>query len=116
MSYEHNALSSPPGKPDFSRCAPAAGKRQERNSALRVCENFLDAVGMTPLIYLRRASLETHCDIFAKCEFLNPGGSVKDRPAKYILQQAEKEGETATQSTETQCDTQGEVGSGEPRR
>ncbi|CBZ56285.1 Cysteine synthase, related [Neospora caninum Liverpool] len=108
MSYEHNALSSPPGKPDFSRCAPAAGKRQERNSALRVCENFLDAVGMTPLIYLRRASLETHCDIFAKCEFLNPGGSVKDRPAKYILQQAEKEGETATQSTETQCDTQGE--------
>ncbi|EPT25274.1 putative O-acetylserine (thiol) lyase 2 [Toxoplasma gondii TgCatPRC2] len=93
-SAEQSTISSPePGNPNFSRGALAAGKRRrERTSALRVCENFLDAVGMTPLIYLRRASQETHCDIFAKCEFNNPGGSVKDRPAKYILEQAEKEG------------------------
>ncbi|PHJ25312.1 o-acetylserine lyase 2 [Cystoisospora suis] len=72
--------------------AAALQRRSGRNPALRVCKDFLDAVGMTPLIYLRKASQEARCDIYAKCEFDNPGGSVKDRPAKYILQQAEREG------------------------
>lgn len=74
--------------------AGALRRRSGRNPALRVCKDFLDAVGMTPLIYLRRPSQEAKCDIFAKCEFNNPGGSVKDRPAKYILHQAEREGES----------------------
>ncbi len=46
---------------------------------------FLDAVGNTPLIRLRRASERTGCTIYGKAEFMNPGGSVKDRAAKYIL-------------------------------
>jgi cysteine synthase A len=50
--------------------------------------NFLDAVGETPLIRLRLASEQTGCDILGKCEFMNPGGSVKDRAAKFILADA----------------------------
>ncbi len=43
------------------------------------------AIGNTPLLRLRRASEETGCEILGKAEFLNPGGSVKDRAAKYML-------------------------------
>lgn len=45
----------------------------------------MDAIGNTPLIRLRQASELTGCDIFAKAEFMNPGGSVKDRAAKAIV-------------------------------
>ncbi|MGY6555358.1 MAG: cysteine synthase A [Wenzhouxiangella sp.] len=47
--------------------------------------DFLHAVGNTPLIRLRLASALTGCEIYGKCEFMNPGGSVKDRAAKYML-------------------------------
>ncbi|PIQ38430.1 MAG: cysteine synthase A [Lysobacterales bacterium CG17_big_fil_post_rev_8_21_14_2_50_64_11] len=46
---------------------------------------FLDHIGNTPLIRLRAASERTGCEIFGKAEFMNPGGSVKDRAAKYLL-------------------------------
>ncbi len=54
--------------------------------------NFLEAVGQTPLIRLRLASQLTGCDIYGKCEFMNPGGSVKDRAAKYMLLDAMEAG------------------------
>jgi len=54
--------------------------------------DFVDAVGNTPLIRLRRASEATGCEIYGKAEFLNPGGSVKDRAAKYMILDAEKRG------------------------
>ena len=50
---------------------------------------FLDAVGNTPLIKLRKASELTGCNILGKAEFMNPGGSVKDRAAKAIVLDAE---------------------------
>src|SRR3954471_24575164 len=53
---------------------------------------FLDSIGNTPLIRLRRASEETGCDIYGKAEFLNPGGSVKDRAALAIIEDAESKG------------------------
>lgn len=53
---------------------------------------FVDAVGNTPLIRLNSFSEETGCEILGKAEFLNPGGSVKDRAALYIIQEAEKVG------------------------
>ena len=56
-----------------------------------VRSDFTDAIGRTPLIRLRRASELTGCTILGKAEFLNPGGSVKDRAAKYILLDAEAE-------------------------
>ena len=43
--------------------------------------NFIEGIGNTPLVKLRAASEITWCNIFGKAEFLNPGGSVKDRAA-----------------------------------
>jgi cysteine synthase A len=54
--------------------------------------DFLDAVGNTPLIKLRKASELTGCNILGKAEFMNPGGSVKDRAAKAIVLDAEAGG------------------------
>ena len=54
--------------------------------------SVLDAIGNTPLIRLRRASEETGCTILGKAEFLNPGQSVKDRAALFIIRDAEKRG------------------------
>ena len=53
---------------------------------------FIDLIGNTPLVRLRKASEETGCTILGKCEFLNPGGSVKDRAALYIVRDAEAHG------------------------
>ena len=54
--------------------------------------DFLESVGNTPLIKLRKASELTGCNILGKAEFMNPGGSVKDRAAKAIVLDAEKRG------------------------
>ncbi|MBM3580633.1 MAG: cysteine synthase A [Alphaproteobacteria bacterium] len=59
---------------------------------MQVRDGFLDTIGDTPLIRLRRASEETGCTILAKAEFLNPGSSVKDRAALAIVQDAEHKG------------------------
>jgi cysteine synthase A len=61
--------------------------------ARNIAQNLLDAIGNTPLIRLRKASELTGCTILGKCEFMNPGGSVKDRAAKYIILDAEARGE-----------------------
>lgn len=53
---------------------------------------FVDAVGNTPLLRLGGLSRETGCEILAKAEFMNPGGSVKDRAAKWIVLDAEERG------------------------
>ena len=50
-------------------------------------------IGNTPLLYLREASEQTGCQIYGKAEFLNPGGSVKDRTALGIIRDAEQRGE-----------------------
>jgi len=55
---------------------------------MRIAPDFPAAVGGTPLIRLRRASEETGCEILGKAEFMNPGQSVKDRAALYILKDA----------------------------
>src|SRR6186997_2501351 len=55
-------------------------------------EDVLAAIGNTPLIKLHRASEATGCAILGKAEFLNPGGSVKDRAALYIIKDAEERG------------------------
>ncbi len=55
-------------------------------------EGFIGTVGNTPLIRLGKLSAETGCEILGKAEFLNPGGSVKDRAALYIIRDAERRG------------------------
>src|SRR5258708_540386 len=57
-----------------------------------ISDGFVGSVGNTPLIKLRRASEMTGCTILGKAEFLNPGGSVKDRAALYIIKDAEERG------------------------
>ena len=59
---------------------------------MNVCAISIEAIGRTPLIRLRRASELTGCEIYGKAEFLNPGGSVKDRAALYIVKDAEERG------------------------
>ena len=59
---------------------------------MHVCASTLEAIGRTPLIRLRHASESTGCEIYGKGEFLNPGGSVKDRAALYIVKDAEERG------------------------
>ena len=59
---------------------------------MNIKNGFVDTVGNTPLIRLNRFSEETGCEILGKAEFLNPGGSVKDRAALYMIQDAEKKG------------------------
>jgi cysteine synthase A len=55
-------------------------------------KTFIDLIGNTPLVHLRQASDETGCTILGKAEFLNPGQSVKDRAALYIVRDAEQRG------------------------
>ena len=56
-------------------------------------EHALDLIGNTPLVRLEGPSAEAGCDIYGKCEFANPGASVKDRAALYIIRDAEARGE-----------------------
>ena len=58
-----------------------------------VTSEVSDSIGHTPLIRLRGASSLTRCNIFAKAEFMNPGGSIKDRIARHMVSEAEKRGE-----------------------
>ncbi|MCF4165053.1 cysteine synthase A [Zavarzinia compransoris] len=59
---------------------------------MAIREDFIDTIGNTPLIRLRAASAATGCEILGKAEFLNPGGSVKDRAALFIVRDAERRG------------------------
>src|SRR6201988_5078728 len=56
-------------------------------------EDIISAIGNTPLIKLKGASEATGCNILGKAEFMNPGQSVKDRPARQMILEAEKRGE-----------------------
>ena len=59
---------------------------------MSIRNGFIDTIGNTPLIRLARASDATGCEILGKAEFLNPGGSVKDRAALAIIEDAVESG------------------------
>ena len=59
---------------------------------MRIAKDMADAIGRTPLIRLRKASEETGCEILGKAEFMNPGQSVKDRAALFIIRDAVEKG------------------------
>ncbi|UOH84495.1 cysteine synthase [Cryptococcus neoformans] len=67
----------------YATAAPAFGK---------TVNGFVGAIGNTPLIRLNHLSEETGCNILAKAEFMSPGGSIKDRAALYLVQDAEEKG------------------------
>ena len=68
---------------------PPAGKRL----TMQFANGIIEAIGNTPLIKLKRVSAATGCTILGKAEFMNPGQSVKDRAALFIIQDAVKKGE-----------------------
>src|SRR5215204_4508476 len=68
--------------------AEPARRRTFRLKPMTICHDVIAAIGNTPVIRLRRASEETGCTILGKAEFMNPGQSVKDRAALYIIKDA----------------------------
>ncbi len=62
------------------------------DAPMEVADSLLDLVGNTPLVRLRRIGADVECDLIAKVEMLNPGGSVKDRPAIAMIDAAERDG------------------------
>ncbi len=81
---------------DFGLAESLVGLRPEREALhlpkVDVCDGILEAVGGTPLIRLRRYVHENYFNLFAKLESLNPGGSIKDRPATRILEHGLRSG------------------------
>src|ERR1700722_13098707 len=59
---------------------------------MRYFQNVLEMVGNTPLVKLNRVTDDAKCLVLAKVEYVNPGGSVKDRPAVTMLREAEADG------------------------
>jgi cystathionine beta-synthase/cysteine synthase A len=55
--------------------------------------NILQAIGKTPIVKFNHVAAELDCEMYGKCEFLNPGGSVKDRIGYYMVEKAERDGE-----------------------
>ena len=82
LIYENGAIV---GKP--------RGRLPAAADAVNVRDGFIGTIGNTPLIRLRAASELTGCEVLGKAEFLNPGGSVKDRAAIYMILDAEQRGE-----------------------
>ena len=81
------------------------------SSGLRIAENITELVGQTPMLHLRRLSPEGGAQVYAKLEYLNPGGSVKDRAAIGIIRQAERDGRLHEGSTIVEA-TAGNTGIG----
>jgi cysteine synthase A len=77
----------------------------------RVAEDITDLVGETPILKLRRLVPQGSADVFAKLEYLNPGGSVKDRAAIGIIRRAEQEGQLKAGGTIVEA-TAGNTGIG----
>jgi cystathionine beta-synthase/cysteine synthase A len=64
-----------------------------------IYDNILQIVGNTPTVRLNRIGKETGVELFAKCEFLNPGGSVKDRIAVRMIEKLEESGRVGPGTT-----------------
>ncbi len=62
------------------------------SKSLRVYNNILETIGHTPLVRLNNIGRNLACQLYAKLEFFNPGGSVKDRIGLNIIEEAEKSG------------------------
>jgi cysteine synthase A len=78
---------------------------------LRVAENITELVGETPMLHLRRIVPSGSADVYAKLEYLNPGGSVKDRAAIGMISQAERDGKLRAGGTIVEA-TAGNTGIG----
>ncbi len=83
----------------------------DRATGPQYCENALAAIGHTPLVKLNKVTDGAECLVLAKVEYVNPGGSVKDRPAVAMLDEAERTGQLKPGGTIVEP-TSGNTGSG----
>ena len=74
------------------RSGTSSATHSLRHAYGKAADGFIGAIGNTPLIKLRSISKETGCDVYGKAEFMNPGGSVKDRAALGLMRHAERSG------------------------
>jgi len=81
------------------------------SAALRVYDDILQTIGKTPLVHLNRLGANLPCPLYAKVEFFNPGGSVKDRIAVNIIEEAERSGRLKPGGTVVEA-TSGNTGLG----
>src|SRR2546421_3437042 len=82
-----------------------------RRPSMPVYDNILQAIGRTPLVRLHKLVGPKDAAVYAKCEFMNPGGAIKDRMALYILDKAEREGRLKPGTTIVE-NTSGNTGMG----
>lgn len=66
---------------------------------MEICQTILDTIGNTPIVRINRLNPNPKCELLAKCEFMNPGGSVKDRIGVNMVLQAQKEGKISPGDT-----------------
>jgi cystathionine beta-synthase len=90
---------------------PVSSPEIPLSDTLRVYDNILGTVGHTPLVRLNRVGRSVACAIYAKVEFFNPGGSVKDRIALNIIEEAERSGRLKPGGTVVES-TSGNTGAG----
>ncbi len=96
----------------FTTIAEKTAKEIETSPyRMNVYDNVLEAIGNTPLVRLNRVTRGIKAKVFAKCEFLNPGGSVKDRIGLAMIQAAEREGKLRPNGTIVEA-TSGNTGVG----
>ncbi|AWU74831.1 hypothetical protein CAS74_005069 [Pichia kudriavzevii] len=76
----------------FHSAKPLATSSYKLNKHATVANGFLSAIGNTPLVKLEKLSKETGRNIYGKAEWMNPGGSVKDRAALFYIEKAEEKG------------------------
>src|ERR1700724_1032372 len=81
------------------------------STRLRIADDITELVGQTPMLQLKRVVPAGSADVFAKLEYLNPGGSVKDRAAVGIISRAEEEGKLTAGGTIVEA-TAGNTGIG----
>jgi cystathionine beta-synthase len=81
------------------------------SDSLRVYDDILQTIGKTPLVRLKRLGADLLCPIYAKVEYFNPGGSVKDRIAVNIIAEAERSGRLKPGGTVVEA-TSGNTGLG----
>src|SRR5690606_36162725 len=78
--------------PRVDRDRPLFYTRHHSGGIVEICNNILEAIGRTPLVRLNKLVGPEDATVLVKCEFLNPGGAIKDRIAVHIIDKAEKEG------------------------
>src|SRR5437867_12501995 len=71
---------------------PLLPESSDTASGMRIAPSILDRIGNTPMVRLDQVAAGLPVPVFGKCEFLNPGGSVKDRIALAIIDDAERQG------------------------